>query len=74
MSIYMTSKDWMSGAVKRPGVFTAKARRAGKSTQGYANDVINRLKGKTKTEAQRRLLRQAVLAKTFGKFRPKKRK
>jgi len=70
----MTTKDWMSGAVKRPGAFSAKAKRAGKSTGAYANDVVNRLKGKTKTEAQRRLLRQAVLAKTFSKLRPKKKK
>ena len=33
-------KDWIGSAVKRPGVFTAKAKRAGMSVQAYANKVL----------------------------------
>ena len=86
----MVKKDFMSTAVKRPGVFAAKAKkagkstsayatqvvsksqRAGKSTSAYATQVVKKLKGKTKTAADRRLLKQATLAKTFAKYRPKK--
>ena len=67
-------KDFMSAAVKRPGVFAAKAKRAGKSTSVYATEVVKKLKGKTSTDSERRLLKQATLAKTFAKYRPKKKK
>ena len=30
------SKKWISGAIKRPGAFRAKAERAGKSTREFA--------------------------------------
>ena len=67
-------KDFMKSAVKRPGIFSAKAKKAGKSTSAYATEVVKKLKGKTKTAADRRLLKQATLAKTFAKYRPKKKK
>jgi|TARA_R100000479_G_scaffold89204_1_gene43620 hypothetical protein len=63
--------EFMDKAVKRPGAFSAKAKRAGMSTGAFANATIKRLKGKTKTEAQRRLLKQAVLARTFARYRKK---
>ena len=69
--VYKKKNEFMSTAVKRKGAFSAKAKRAGKSTGQFANETIKRLKGKTKTEAQRRLLKQAVLAKTFSKYRKK---
>jgi len=53
-----TKKDWIGGAVKRPGAFTA-----------YANKV---LKKGAKASAQTK--RQARLAKTFKKMAPKKKK
>ena len=74
MILYMVKKDFMSTAVKRPGVFSKKAQRAGKSTSAYATEVVKKLKGKTKTAADRRLLKQATLARTFLKYRPKKKK
>ncbi len=53
--------DWMKNAVKRPGVFKAKAEKAGMSTQAYAAKERN---------APGRLGKQARLAQTFAKFRP----
>jgi|TARA_R100000808_G_C2034229_1_gene76691 hypothetical protein len=64
-----TKKDWIGGAVKRPGAFTAKAKKAGMSVQAYANKV---LKKGSKATAQTK--RQARLAKTFKKMAPKKKK
>ena len=40
---------------KMRGVFTAKAKRAGKSVQGYASQVIKKYKGKTKNKTQLKL-------------------
>ena len=60
-------KDWIGSAVKRPGVFTAKAKRAGMSVQAYANKVL-----KKGSKADTRTKRQASLAKTLGKMRKKK--
>ena len=65
------TSNFMGTAVKRPGAFAAKAKRAGKSTAAYATQVVSKLKGKTTTASERRLLKQAVLAKTFKKYRPK---
>jgi len=65
------TKDFMESAVKRPGVFAAKAKKAGMTTAAYATSVVKKLKGKTTTAAERTLLKQAVLAKTFKKYRPK---
>ena len=56
------------------GVFTAKARRAGMSVQAYARKVIRQYKGKTKTAAQLKTLRQAVFARSAGKFRKRRRR
>lgn len=55
------AKDWMANAVKRPGAFSAKAKKAGMSTPAYA--------AKEK-DAPGRLGKQARLAQTFAKFRP----
>ena len=40
------TSNFMGTAVKRPGVFAAKAKRAGKSTSAYATSVVKKLKGK----------------------------
>ena len=57
-------KNWIKGAVKRPGAFRAKAKAAGMSTQAYAKKVT--AKG---SKASTRTKRQANLAKTFAKMR-----
>ena len=51
------------------GLFTAAAKRHGKSVQGYATEVIKRLKGKTKTANEKTLLRRAVFAKNAKKWK-----
>lgn len=58
---------WMQSAVKRPGAFKAKAKRAGMSTAAYASKV-----SKPGSGASTRTKRQAALAKTFAKYRPTK--
>lgn len=56
--------NWMAGAVKpaRRGVFRAKARRAGMSTSAFAAK---------EQHAGGTLGKEAALARTFAKFRPK---
>jgi hypothetical protein len=57
-------KNWIKKAIKRPGAFKAKARKAGKSTQEYAKSIL--AKGST---ASTRTKRQAALAQTLSKMR-----
>lgn len=61
------AKKWIKGAIKRPGAFKAKAKRAGKSTSAYARQVL-----KKGSKASARTKRQARLAITLGKMRRKK--
>ena len=61
-----TSK-WIQGAVKRPGAFSAAAKRAGMTVPAYARFV---LKKGSKASARRK--KQAVLAQTFAKMAGKK--
>ncbi len=57
-------KNWIQGAVKRPGAFTKKAKAAGMSVQQFATHVDkNKSKYSTRTE------RQANLAQTFAKMK-----
>ena len=57
-------KNWIQGAVKRPGAFTKKAKEAGMSVQQFAAHVDkNKDKYSTRTE------RQANLAQTFAKMK-----
>ena len=57
-------KDWIQGAVKRPGAFTRKAKAAGMSVQQFAAHVDkNKDKYSTRTE------RQANLAQTFASMK-----
>jgi hypothetical protein len=55
--------NWISGAIKRPGAFTKKAKAAGKSVSAYAKQVT-----KTGSKATARTKRQANLAKTLKKL------
>lgn len=61
--------NWIQGAIKRPGAFSAKAKRAGMSTSAYARKVKNNPRASTRTK------RQAALALTLrGIARKHKRK
>ena len=55
--------NWIKGAVKRPGAFTAKAKRNGMSVQAYARKVLR--KG---SKASKLTKQQARLAQTFKKM------
>lgn len=59
-----SKKKWIKGAIKRPGAFKAKAKRAGMSTASYARKVT--AKG---SKASTRTKKQANLAKTLSKMR-----
>jgi len=61
------AKKWIQGAIKRPGAFRAKAKRAGMSTAAYARKVT-----KPGSKASTRTKRQANLAKTLAKLRRRK--
>ena len=61
------AKKWIQKAIKRPGAFRAKAKKAGMSTSAYARKVT--AKG---SKASARTKRQANLAKTLSKMRKKK--
>jgi hypothetical protein len=54
------ARNWMAGAVRRPGALRAKAKRAGMSTSAYA---------KKHAHDPGRTGKQARLAQTFAKFR-----
>jgi len=56
--------NWMKDAVKRPGAFRAKAKKAGMSTAAFSARV-----SKNSGSYDPRTVRQANLAKTFAKFR-----
>jgi len=59
-------KNWIKGAIKRPGAFAKKAKRAKKSVAAYANKVL-----KKGSKASARTKSQARLAKTLRKMRRK---
>ncbi len=47
------AKDWIKGAIKRPGAFTKKAKDAGMSVSKYANKVLKKgSKADTRTKKQ----------------------
>jgi hypothetical protein len=58
-----------SQVIKRPGAFSAKAKRAGMSTSAYANKVL-----KKGSRASTRTKRQAALAKAFSTMRKRRRR
>jgi hypothetical protein len=59
-------ENWIKGAIKRPGAFSAKAKAAGMSTSAFAAKV-----SKPGSKASTLTKRQANLAKTLGKMRKK---
>lgn len=56
------AEQFIQGAIKRPGALTAKAKRAGESTQDYAREH---------QDDSGRTGKQARLALTLNKLRPK---
>ena len=58
---------WIQKAIKRPGAFTKKAKKAGKSVGAYATTVL-----KKGSKASARTKKQAVLAKTLRKISKKR--
>lgn len=60
-------KKWIQKAIKRPGAFTAKAKKAGKTVSGMAAAVT-----KNPDKYSTRTVRQANLAKTLKKINRKK--
>jgi hypothetical protein len=64
-----TDKKWIQKAIKRPGAFTAKAKKAGKTTAGYASAVT-----KSPGKYSKLTVQQANLAKTLKKITNKKKK
>ena len=64
-----SKKRWIQGAIKRPGAFKAKAKKAGMPTSAYARKVLRK-----NSKASTRTKRQAALAVTLSKMRRKKKK
>lgn len=59
----MAKKNWIKGAIKRPGAFKVKAKKAGKSTDAFKKSVLDN-PGKYSP----RTVKQANLANTLSKF------
>lgn len=62
-------KKWIQGAIKRPGAFTKKAKKAGKTVAGMAAAVT-----KNPAKYSDTTVRQANLAKTLRKLGKKRKK
>lgn len=63
------AKGWIQKAIKRPGAFRAKAKRAGKSTSAFARAVVRAPGG-----YDARTRRQARLALTLMAMRKPRRR
>lgn len=59
----MAGKNFIAGAIKHPGAFTAKAKAHGESVGGYAREVL-----KPGSHASTTTKRQANLAQTLRKL------
>lgn len=62
----MVGNNWIQKAVKHPGAFSAKAKKAGMSTASYAKNVLAE-----NSHASSTTKKQAVLANTLSKVRGK---
>lgn len=61
------AKNWIAGVIKYLGVFTAKAKAAGKTVKEMEKSVL-----KKGSKASSTTKKQAVLTKTLSKFNKKK--
>jgi len=68
------SKDWIKGAIKRPGALKAKAKAAGKLDKDgdIKKSWIDKMAEDKGGNVSPRTQKQAQLAKTLGKMRSKK--
>lgn len=57
----MEDKNWIKGAIKHPGAFTAQAKRAKEGTQEFASDVLS-----NKDKYNETTVRRAALAKRLA--------
>ncbi len=60
-------KNWIKDAIKRPGAFSAKAKKRGMSTSAFASKVT-----KNPSKYSKLTVQQANFAKTLSKIRNKK--
>ena len=60
----MSEKNWMKGAVKRPGALRAKAKARGLSTAAFSRQVLA-----NKDRYSPLTVKQASLARTFNRAR-----
>ena len=63
----VAKREWIKGAIKRPGAFRGKARAAGMSTMAYARKVLK--KGSTASERTKKQARLALTLSKLGKKR-----
>ena len=61
--------NWIQGAIKKPGAFSAQAEKAGMSTAAFAEEVT-----KNPKEYSEKTVKRAQLAKTLAGLRKKKKK
>jgi len=64
MAANKAGKNWIKKAIKKPGAFKAKAKKAGMSTNEYAAKVLRK-----DSKASPTTKRQARLARTLAKMR-----
>jgi len=60
------NKKWIQKAIKRPGAFTAKAKKRGMTTKEFSAKVL-----KNPKRYDTRTVKQAQLAKTLRKMKKK---
>ena len=60
-------ENWIQGAIKKPGAFSAQAKKAGMSTAEFAEEVT-----KNPKDYSDKTVKRAQLAKTLAGFRKKK--
>jgi len=67
------AKNWVQGAVKRPGALRAKATKAGllKKGEKLSKADLNKLEKRAEKRGDTRTERQVNLARTFKKMRKK---
>lgn len=66
-------KNWIKGAIKHPGAFSAKAKRAGMSTAAFAAKTLKK-KSKASTETKRQANLYRELRHFHNGFKSKRRK
>lgn len=59
--------NWIQGAIKKPGAFSAQANKAGMSTAAFANEVTS-----NPGDYSPKTVKRAQLAKTLAGMRKKK--